>query len=435
MASNDLVERDGIFAVGALARKAGWVMREQPRPDRGIDVLVEGMTGDLPDGRLVAMQIKSGTSYFKDPVDGGWRRYLDRDHVEYWMTHSLPVVLVLYNPDTEVAYWQVVREETLRPALTTYAIHVPETQRFDATVGDALSKIVETRLPTDAAERASTLQGRRLELDLPLMERLEDGDKLFVEVEQRLDGAPGQGLVRVVSERGNGSRQVDREWPWALLSGGAYAEQLQNLFPWADKRIDEALYRQETYPIFVTECGHWDENDGGYEFPEEFDLWFARNYADQLKPYGNNADGTLARWRLQLDLNQTGRDALSREERQLWEEVAHADAFDRFQQQQRKGGRYVGQTGEDDRGGFFENLVFESDDWGESLLLDGTVWSEPTQFAQAAEAILMHARGCEPSRALVEAFVSRFAGVFDTDDEEPGVESSVVLEWVEQMVP
>ncbi len=196
MSANDHTERRGVLHIGALAEDAGWFFREQPRPDRGIDAHVEGSTDRRPDGRLIALQIKSGTSYFDDPIDGGWRRYLDADHVAYWLTHSLPVVLVLCDPTSGRAYWQVARSDTLRRTPTQFAIEVPDNQRFGPPMAEAFAALAE---PPRDASRVDALRGRRLELDIPLIELLDRRGRMFLEAEERLDGSPGQGALRLIS--------------------------------------------------------------------------------------------------------------------------------------------------------------------------------------------------------------------------------------------
>jgi hypothetical protein len=51
----------------------GWLFRNQPTEDYGIDAHVEVVDGENVRGRLLALQIKSGTSWFKEagPTAGG----------------------------------------------------------------------------------------------------------------------------------------------------------------------------------------------------------------------------------------------------------------------------------------------------------------------------------------------------------------------------
>jgi hypothetical protein len=433
--TNHHTERLGIYRVGELAEAAGWFFREQPRPDRGIDAHVEGSTGGLPDGRLIALQIKSGTSYFGDPVEGGWRRYLDSDHVAYWLAHSLPVVLVLHDPTSGDAYWQVVRGETLRPTPTQFAIEVLANQRFGVPMRQTLAALAEQALPQDAESRVSALRGRRLELDIPLMELLERGGRLFLEAEQSLDGPPGQGALRLIAEDPSGHSRVEHDWPWAFLAGADYAAQLRGLFPWADKQIDHERYRREAYPLFVARHGTWSEAEG-YEFDGDFDTWFAADYAGRLVPYATNVDQTAALWRLELCLNHLGRATLAEDKRMMWEEVQRDDALDRELEAGRAASRYTGEVVEDARGGFFENVVFDAGDWGRSLLMERQVWTDPAQLSRVATVILRDARGTMPTRGLVEAFIARFRVVFaENDGDSWEMTAAELREWLDELCP
>lgn len=58
----------------------GWVFRNQPTEDYGIDAQTEVVDGEDVRGRLLALQIKSGTSWFKETGPGGWWFRPDRDH-------------------------------------------------------------------------------------------------------------------------------------------------------------------------------------------------------------------------------------------------------------------------------------------------------------------------------------------------------------------
>jgi hypothetical protein len=81
-----------------------WLFRRQPTEDYGIDAHVEIVDGENVRGRLLALQIKSGASWFREPTDGGWWYRPDEDHVTYWSHHSLPIAVVLYNPVSKACH-------------------------------------------------------------------------------------------------------------------------------------------------------------------------------------------------------------------------------------------------------------------------------------------------------------------------------------------
>ena len=96
-------------AVAAAAREflsMGWAFREQVAYDFGIDALAEeGDAGNLT-GRLIALVVKAGRSFFSEPDGDGWLYHGRNDELSYWLSHSLPVVLVIHHPDTGLTYWQ-----------------------------------------------------------------------------------------------------------------------------------------------------------------------------------------------------------------------------------------------------------------------------------------------------------------------------------------
>lgn len=66
-------ERMGIAAADLEFSSWGWAFRGQDVEDYGIDAHVEPFDGpDRPTGHLLALQIKSGASYFGEQADGGW---------------------------------------------------------------------------------------------------------------------------------------------------------------------------------------------------------------------------------------------------------------------------------------------------------------------------------------------------------------------------
>lgn len=104
----------GVAAVArTVTRDLGWVFREQPFEDFGVDAQVEIVEDGVASGKLLAIQIKSGLSWFRESSDEGWWYHPSALHVEYWLQYSLPVVIVLYNVETRTCYWQLVMRNTL----------------------------------------------------------------------------------------------------------------------------------------------------------------------------------------------------------------------------------------------------------------------------------------------------------------------------------
>jgi hypothetical protein len=104
-------ERIGVGHVQTIVdRELGWVFREQTTDDYGIDAHIEIADETTPVGKLIAVQIKSGESYFKEHNQEGVIFRFDRKHSEYWLNHSLPIIIVLYNPETKMCIWDYLQE-------------------------------------------------------------------------------------------------------------------------------------------------------------------------------------------------------------------------------------------------------------------------------------------------------------------------------------
>jgi hypothetical protein len=100
-----------------VSDELGWLFREQPLPDYGVDAQAELVAEDeLVTGRLLGLQIKGGDSRFVRVKGGqGWVFRDSNDHLAYWLGHSLPVLVVIVDPDGN-AFWQAVTTSTIREA-------------------------------------------------------------------------------------------------------------------------------------------------------------------------------------------------------------------------------------------------------------------------------------------------------------------------------
>lgn len=58
------VERIGVVSTEKIINKMGLIFREQPTDDYGIDAQIETMEKGYATGKLIAVQIKSGISFF-----------------------------------------------------------------------------------------------------------------------------------------------------------------------------------------------------------------------------------------------------------------------------------------------------------------------------------------------------------------------------------
>ena len=105
----------GVNRVESLILELNWIFREQLKSDYGIDAHIEINDCKYPTGKLIAVQIKTGVSYFKKNKVSEYTVYRgEMKHLEYWLNHSLPVIIVLYNPETKQCIWEHVTTDTAK---------------------------------------------------------------------------------------------------------------------------------------------------------------------------------------------------------------------------------------------------------------------------------------------------------------------------------
>ncbi|KRC42721.1 DUF4365 domain-containing protein [Oerskovia sp. Root22] len=292
-------DRKGIATVQQIVTSdIGWVFREQTTDDFGIDAHLEVVENETATGRLIAAQIKSGPSYFKKPHDDGWWFRLDPDDLEYWIDHSLPVIVVLCNPDTGTAYWQTVTQKTIVTGKRGgRKLLVPTAQQLGGESRRGLAKVAEGK-PYE-------LRLRQLRLALPWMRLLQDGRRILLEAGEWINKSSGRGDITIVSvDEGNEDRQELGAW-FIMVGSRPYDEVLPSLVPWADVILHEETYDDADYEAWEDACVYYD-NEGDRIVREGYAEWRREWIGDRtLRPYANSM-GEVDSWRLELVLNDLG---------------------------------------------------------------------------------------------------------------------------------
>ncbi|BCG65208.1 MAG: hypothetical protein methR_P3033 [Methyloprofundus sp.] len=130
MVEKPKIDRIGVNKVDSYFSLHGWLFREQPIHDYGIDAQVEIVKEGKPTGDLIAIQIKSGVSYFSECKENCIVFRTDDKHIEYWFKHSLPVIIILYNPDYDICYWEIISEETVNSSGKNWKIEIPKNKKL-----------------------------------------------------------------------------------------------------------------------------------------------------------------------------------------------------------------------------------------------------------------------------------------------------------------
>jgi hypothetical protein len=136
-----------------VADELKWICRPQPIHDLGIDAHIELLSANkLGTGRLLAVQIKCGNSYLAEKEKDGFVHRGKLKHLNYWMQHSLPVILVLCNPETGECWWREITAGTVERTDEAWKLVVPFSQRFGSESKEALQRIAGRPQHSDLAE-------------------------------------------------------------------------------------------------------------------------------------------------------------------------------------------------------------------------------------------------------------------------------------------
>jgi hypothetical protein len=120
-----------------------WVFRETTRHDFGIDGHIEVIDENRKaTGRILAVQIKCGESFFKETSADGVVYRGEQEHLNYWLQLSLPVVLILCDPKSRKAYWTPITLANIERTKDGWKTVVPFLNRLALSCKNHLEEIV-----------------------------------------------------------------------------------------------------------------------------------------------------------------------------------------------------------------------------------------------------------------------------------------------------
>jgi Domain of unknown function (DUF4365) len=149
----NITSKTGLNFVRTIVEDAGSLFHKiEQENDLGIDALIEFVRNDQPLGKQIALQVKSGKSYFNSkseqcliPIE---------NHRDYWSKYPLPVIGITYVPDLKRAHWVDIKP---------YLKQFPEAAIIRFTSGEA------NRLDADTFQRVflPTILGEVPDIFLP----------------------------------------------------------------------------------------------------------------------------------------------------------------------------------------------------------------------------------------------------------------------------
>ena len=273
---NDMAERIGIYAASRIsALLPELIFREQRGGDTGLNAHLEIAETYPKMGKVVGLQIRSDEGGALERAARGYVCRGEMAHVAYWLQHSLPVLVMVYDAQRERIHWESVSPETIEISGQSWELLVPYDQVYGP---DSVGVIVD--LPCYSPYLA------RLALDRPWMEIIEGGGGILLEMDEWINRPTAKGSLRLCVLQENGGREAVFEWPFQTDADMPHIFRLPSLFPWALIEVDRAFYREK-----------------GAEPPES---------SGALFPW-DVAAGEIARFQLRLSLNDLGRSFLTTE--------------------------------------------------------------------------------------------------------------------------
>lgn len=125
------LERAGIHKLSYFIEfELGWICREQPLVDVGIDVLIESSKNGNPEGKFIACQVKSGEGNFY-VNKGGFTYYISNVHYYYWTNLEIPILLIFFEPKLEKLYWIEIKKKNIDKTNKGWKITIPKSNLIE----------------------------------------------------------------------------------------------------------------------------------------------------------------------------------------------------------------------------------------------------------------------------------------------------------------
>lgn len=149
----NVTAKNGINFVRSAVEGAGSLFHKiEGENDLGIDGLIELIRDERPLNRQVAVQIKSGPSYYNS--SGEECLIPIESHRDYWLNHPLPVLGVVFVPALGVAHWVNIKSYLKdHPTNTVIRFRTSRANRFDQSafstifVPNVLREVPDLSLP------------------------------------------------------------------------------------------------------------------------------------------------------------------------------------------------------------------------------------------------------------------------------------------------
>jgi hypothetical protein len=151
---NSILGEQGLTIVkGIVERDLNWIFRKNHQEnDYGIDAFID-LTTEIRQvtGKSIALQIKTGQSYFKERNSIGWIYRGEIGHLNYYLNHQIPVLILLVNEINNKVNWCLCDANKTEQAGNNWKITVPFNQELNINskvlLGNYVSPVIDYASP------------------------------------------------------------------------------------------------------------------------------------------------------------------------------------------------------------------------------------------------------------------------------------------------
>ena len=151
ISQRDLLGHQGVGLIDRIVTEIGWIWRETPWADAGIDGEIEirdPSTGAMSNC-IIKVQSKATAGEFQSETESGFSYTCRKADLEYWLSGNFPVVLVVSRPADGSAFWVSVKDYFAGQPQAGHTVRFDKgTDRLDASDGCRL-KLQRIALPAD----------------------------------------------------------------------------------------------------------------------------------------------------------------------------------------------------------------------------------------------------------------------------------------------
>ena len=119
-------ERKAIYDTAKFFTECGWIFREQPVVDLGVDALVETPIDENGRINIFALQIKGGESNFQRKKSC-LTFYFSERHYHYWnaIIENYPLLIILQESNSDNIYWQEYNHNFITKTSKNWKLDIP----------------------------------------------------------------------------------------------------------------------------------------------------------------------------------------------------------------------------------------------------------------------------------------------------------------------